>query len=406
MTALSSSRKRALVVGLGVSGIATAIGLRRIGWEPVIVERAPGRRSGGYFVGLFGAGQAAARRLGILDALPDRSPPGGITYTVDRAGVRRPGVGFGDLPVSPRTMLRGDVERAAFAALPHDVEIRYATTPTHIEQDASGAEVTLEHDGGSVTERYDLVVGADGLRSTVRRLVFGPHDSYLHRLGYMIAATMLPGPVGGLSPHEGASLLEPGRAMWVFPFADHPPTVLFSYRTDDVDAEFTGRPAERVRAAYGPQPTGRLLGEALDALDAADEFLFDSVEQPRMDAWSHGRVVLVGDSAWSPSLYAAMGISAGLAGADLLAGMLHRHPGDIRGALRAWETQLRPHMTYYQADGVEQRYFFTPDNQRQVALRPLMGHSLRLPVIGNALRSLRSGSKSIRERERDIAHAG
>ncbi|MET7464025.1 hypothetical protein [Nonomuraea sp. NPDC005501] len=216
----------------------------------------------------------------------------------------------------------------------------------------------------------------------------------------MIAATMLPGPVGGLSPHEGASLLEPGRAMWVFPFADHPPTVLFSYRTDDVDAEFTGRPAERVRAAYGPQPTGRRLGEALDTLDSADEFLFDSVEQPRMDAWSHGRVVLVGDSAWCPSLYAAMGISAGLAG------MLHRHPGDIRGALRAWEAQLRPHMTYYQADGVEQGYFFTPDNQRQVTLRPLMGHSLRLPVIGNALRSLRSGSRSIRERERDIAHAG
>ncbi|MGW0808136.1 FAD-dependent monooxygenase [Nonomuraea sp. NPDC002799] len=404
MTSSRSRRRRALVVGLGVSGIATAIGLRRIGWDPVIVERAPGRRSGGYFVVLFGAGQAAARRLGILDAIPDRSPPGGITYTVDRAGVRRPGLGFGDLPVSPRTMLRGDVERAAFAALPYDVEIRYATTPTHIEQDASGVEVTLEHDGASVTERFDLVVGADGLRSTVRRLAFGPHDRYLHRLGYMIAAAMLPGPVGGLAAHEGASLLEPGRAMWIFPFADHPPTVLFSYRADDVDAEFTGRPAERVRAAYGPQPTGRLLGEALDALDA-DAFLFDSVEQPRMDAWSHGRVVLVGDSAWSPSLYAAMGISAALAGADLLAGMLHRHPGDIHGALHAWEAQLRPHMTYYQDNGVEQRYFVTPGNQRQVALRPVLARSLQLPVIGHALRSLRSNSRSIRERELDIAHA-
>ncbi|MFF0575556.1 FAD-dependent monooxygenase [Streptosporangium saharense] len=406
MILLSSGRRRALVVGLGVSGIATAIGLRRIGWDPVIVERAPGRRSGGYFVVLFGAGQAAARRLGILDAIPDRSPPGGVTYTVDRAGVRKPGLGFGDLPVSPRMMTRGDVERAAFAALPHDVEIRYATTPTRIEQDASGVEVTLEHDGTSVTERFDLVVGTDGLRSTVRRLVFGPHDRYLHRLGYMIAAMTLPGPVGGLSPHEGASLLEPGRAMWVFPFTDHPPTVLFSYRTDDVDVEFTGRPAEQVRAAYGPQPTGLLLGEALEALDGADEFLFDSVEQPRMDAWSRGRVVLVGDSAWCPSLYAAMGISAALTGADLLASMLCRHPGDIRGALRAWETQLRPHMTYYQANGVEQRYFVTPGNQRQIALRPVMARSLRLPVIGNALRFLRSGSRSIRARELDIAHAG
>ncbi|NUP01146.1 MAG: FAD-dependent oxidoreductase [Nonomuraea sp.] len=395
-----------MIVGLGVSGIATAIGLRRAGWDPVIVERAPGRRSGGYFVVLFGAGQAAARRLGILDALPDRSPPGGVTYTVDRAGVRRPGLGFGDLPTSPRTMLRGDVERAAFAALRHDVEIRYATTPTHIEQDASGVDVTLEHGGASVTERFDLVVGADGLRSTVRSLVFGPHDRFLHRLGYMIAATVLPGPIGGLSSHEGASLFEPGRAMWVFPFADHPPTVLFSYRADDVDAQLTGRPAERVRAAYGPRPPGRLLGEALDALDSAGEFLFDAVEQPRMDTWSHGRVVLVGDSAWCPSLYAAMGVSAGLAGADLLATMLHRHPDDLPTALRTWEARLRPHMSYYQADGVQQRYFFTPGTRRQIALRPVMARGLRLPLIGDALRSLRGTGKSIRERERDIARTG
>ncbi|WP_211267308.1 FAD-dependent monooxygenase [Nonomuraea candida] len=208
MTSLSS-RRRALVVGLGISGIATAIGLRRAGWEPVIMERAPGRRPGGYFVVLFGAGRAAARRLGILDALPDRSPPGAITYTVDRAGTRRPGLGFGDLPVPPRAMLRGDVERAAFAALPPDVEIRYATTPTRVEQDAAGVEVTLDQGGDSVTERFDLVVGADGLRSTVRRLVFGPDGRYLHRLGYMIAATALPGPVGGLAPHEGASPATP-----------------------------------------------------------------------------------------------------------------------------------------------------------------------------------------------------
>jgi hypothetical protein len=63
-------------------------------------------------------------------------------------------------------------------------------------------------------------------------------------------------------------------------------------------------------------------------------------------------------------------------------------------------------MTCCQANGVEQRYFVTPGNQRQIALRPLTARSLRLPVVGNALRSLRSNAKSIRERERDIAHAG
>lgn len=73
--------------------------------------------------------------------------------------------------------MRGDVEAAGFAALPSDVEIRYSTVPTRIEQDTDEVNVTLADTAGgtSATERFDLVVGADGLRSTVRRLVFGPH---------------------------------------------------------------------------------------------------------------------------------------------------------------------------------------------------------------------------------------
>ncbi|MFY1637096.1 hypothetical protein ACN27F_28110 [Solwaraspora sp. WMMB335] len=81
-----SRRNRALIVGLGISGIATAVRLHAIGWEPVIVERSTGRRTGGYFIGVFGAGQAAARRLGILDAIPDRSPANSADYAVARNG--------------------------------------------------------------------------------------------------------------------------------------------------------------------------------------------------------------------------------------------------------------------------------------------------------------------------------
>ncbi|RKT53641.1 FAD-dependent monooxygenase [Saccharothrix australiensis] len=399
----ATNRKRCLVVGLGISGLATAIRLRRIGWEPVIVERAPDRRPGGYFVALFGAGLAAARRLGFDHAIPDRSVPGGRTFTVTRDGDREPGLGFSDLAGDRRMMLRGDVESAAFDALPADVEIRYATWPTRIEQDGSGVDVTLEHGGVARTERFFLVVGADGLRSTVRRLVFGPHERHLHRLGYMTAALALPGPLGGAPPRDGISLFEPGRALWLFPFVDRPHSLLFSYRTDDVDGQFTGRPADRVRAAFGPEPAGPLLGRALDELDDADSFLFDTVEQARMAAWSSGRVVLVGDSAWCVGLYAGMGVSAALAGADLLGTALDRHAGDVPGALRSWESRLRPFITGYQRTGVRGRLFFTPDNQRQIALRSITARGTRLPVIGDALRSLRSRSRVNRERDFDIA---
>lgn len=400
----ANTRKRCLVVGLGISGLATAIRLHRIGWEPVIVERAPDRRSGGYFVILFGAGRAAARRLGFDHSVPDRSVPNGRTYIASRTGDRKPGMGFGDLPGERRLMLRGDVEAAAFEALPRDVEIRFSTQPTRIAQDESGVDVTLDHNGTLTTERFDLVVGADGLRSTVRQLVFGPHEKHLHRLGYMIAAFALPDPLDGISPRDGICLFEPGRSMWLFAFDDRPQSLLFSYRTNDVDNQFTGRPADRVRAAFGPGPAGPLLGPALDALDNTDSFLYDTVEQTRMGSWSRGRVVLVGDSAWCVSLYAGMGVSAGLAGADLLGTMLQRHPGDIPVALRSWEAQLRPHLTNYQEIGVNERSFFTPDSQWRIALRPIVARGLRLPLLGGALRSLRANSKSFRDRDFDIAH--
>ncbi len=370
-------RGRVLVVGMGISGIATAARLRRAGWTPVIIERAAGRRAGGYFVALFGAGQTAARRLGLLDHLHDRTTTQ-PAVTIDRTGRKRPGMSYADVPSKPWMMLRGDVEQAAFATLPQDVEVRYSTVPTAIEQDADGVEVTLLNTaaGTATTERFDLVVGADGLRSTVRSLVFGPHEQYLKRLGYMIAAFEYPGTPPGLEPGEGATLLEPDRSMWVFAFADHYPTILLSYRTDDVDAEFTRSPAQSVRAAFGPQAPGSTLGATLDALDDSDAVLFDSVEQVRLDTWHRGRVVLVGDSAWCVTLYAGMGVSSGLAGADLLGAMLERHPDDLGTALVEWERALRPYITHYQDGAPEDRKIFVVDNRTQLLARRV------LPILG------------------------
>lgn len=351
-------------------------------------------------LGLFAQGLTVR-----LNRIPSRSH----THLIDRAGNREPGLGFQDIPGGPWMMLRGDVERAAFDSLPEDTEVRFATTPTAIVQDADGASVTLKNTltGELTTQRFDLVVGADGIRSTVRQLAWGPNENYLDRLGFMICAFELPAPQPGLQQQEGAILSEQGRAFWVFPFADHAPTVLFSYKVDDVDAEKArarqAGVAQRLREVYGPESLGDLMETAIRHLEQTDEFLFDSVEQVRVDRWHGDRVVLLGDAAWCPTLYSGMGATSGLAGADALGIMLARHPGDVEGALVAWERQLCPAIDVFQRSALLMRSLFvqtTPDEQRrQVRSIGLRRFMMKIPM----LTTLMTRSKHFRLRNGDLA---
>lgn len=405
MSTESARPQRALVVGLGVAGIASALRLSRLGWDVLVLEKAPERRRGGYFVALFGAGISAAERLGIADQIPDRTAYTATSHTVERNGRRGLGLKYSDLPGRSRMMVRGDIEDAAFNALPDTVEVRYSATPVAVRQDDGGVDVDILDKASDtiVTERFDLVIGADGLRSTVRKLAFAPENE-LHRLNYMIAAYSLDEAVPGFAQEDGIVMHEDGRSAWVFAFADRPPTVLLSYRTDDVDAEFTRTPIESVRRAYGPENTGETLGWLIDQFEKAPEYLFDSAEQVHLDKWHDGRVVLVGDAAWCLTLYSGMGVSTGLAGADLIGTMLERNGGDVKKALAAWEAHLRPFIAFHVKTGINQRAFFTPGNMFERYMQKALLKLARMPVAGKLLYNLKKNSKDSLMKGMDIAH--
>ncbi|WP_328921683.1 FAD-dependent monooxygenase [Streptomyces griseoaurantiacus] len=368
--------KRALVVGLGIAGMSAAIGLRRAGWTPVIVERAPERRTGGYFVGLFPEGRQAAVDLGIADHLHTRNPEqaaGTNAWSVDRRGRRRPALGFLDQPGEPAAVLRGDIEAALWQSIT-GVEVRFGTTPVEIAEGADGVRVLLEDAGTGkrYSEDFDLVVGADGMRSSVRRMVFGPHEDHLTTWNAMICAFQLKEQVPTYEASDSVIIARAKRAVWVFGLADHAPTALLTYRTKDVQKQFGGSRVERLRAVFSGMDDDPVVRHVLDSLEEAPDHLFDSVHQVRMPRWSAGRVVLVGDAAWCMNLYSGMGATSSLRGGAALGAALREHPDDLAAALEAWETGLRPFITKHQRTARLKQQMFVPSSRRAEALRSVL----------------------------------
>ncbi|MEV5866661.1 FAD-dependent monooxygenase [Streptomyces tendae] len=370
-------QKRALVVGLGIAGMSATIGLRRAGWTPVIVERAPERRTGGYFVGLFPEGRQAAIDLGIAERLHTRNPKradgGGNAWSVNRRGRRRPALGFLDQPGEPAAVLRGDIEAALWQSTT-DVEVRFGTTPVEITEGADGARVLLEDAGTAKRYREDfaLVVGADGMRSSVRRIVFGPHEDHLTTWNAMICAFQLKEQVPTYEASDSIIVARAKRAVWVFGLADHAPTALLTYRTKDFREQFSGSRDERLRAVYSGMDDDPVVRHVLDSLDEAPDHVFDSVHQVRMPRWSRGRVVLVGDAAWCMNLYSGMGATSSLRGGAALGAALREHPDDLAAALDAWETGLRPFITKHQRTARLKQQMFVPSSRRAAVLRSVL----------------------------------
>ncbi|MEU0156802.1 FAD-dependent monooxygenase [Micromonospora fulviviridis] len=368
-------RKRALVVGLGIAGMSAAIGLRRAGWTPVIVERAPERRTGGYFVGLFPEGRRAAVDLGIAGHLHTRNPEraaGADSWSVDRRGRRRPALGFLDQPGEPAAVLRGDIEAALWQRIA-GVEVRFGTTPVEITEGTGGVRVLLENagTGKQYRESFDLVVGADGMRSSVRRIVFGPDEDYLTMWNAMICAFQLKEQVPSYEASDSIIIARAKRAVCVFGLADHAPTALLTYRTSDIQEQFSGSRVQRLRSVFSgmDDPVAR---HVLDSLEEAPEHLFDSVHQVKMPRWSTGRVVLVGDAAWCMNLYSGMGATSSLRGGAALGAALQEHPEDLDAALDAWEAGLRPFITRHQRTARLKQQMFVPSSRRAEALRSVL----------------------------------
>ncbi|MCW8378678.1 FAD-dependent monooxygenase [Streptomyces justiciae] len=370
--------RRAVIVGSGISGLAAALTLHRAGWQTLIVERAPERRTGGYWVRFSGPGYAAADRLGILDALPKRAASGARLFEMGPSGRIRPGF---PIPESAegtplRILLRSDLERVLYDAVSDLVEIRYGVGPAAISQDRH--EVTVMMTDGSV-ERADLLIGADGIHSTVRSLVYGPEDLYRKDFDHAVAACIFDRELPGVSGGDALIATAPGRSAWINTYVGHPPVAFLLYRTPWPAAEVRRDPAEALREAFSGFG-GTVMPTMLDAMERSESVVFDQVSQIHINRWSQGRVVLLGDAAWCMSLYSGQGAGMGIAGAEALSRALDEH-GQVSAALGAWERELRPVIARFQKQAHVMQHLFMPVNRVGYVARRTAMRVVSIPAV-------------------------
>ena len=332
-----------LISGASVAGPVLAYWLHRYGFEPTIVERTPAMRHGlgGHAVDLFGPATEVARRMGRWDELV-----GARTrlesLTIERFGKRpvhvdlhRLYAGISDNHVE---ILRGELTKILYAATRGTTEYIFGDSITALHDDGSGVDVTFE---SGDERRFDLVIGADGMHSNVRRLAFGPEESMRRPLGGYLAVYSMP-PVFGL-----------GNNMLGHLSVDKLLGAYGVHQTGQERATFLFRTAQELRYDYRDKEEQKALlvkefrdygwkaAQLLEHIDAADDFYFDSIAQITLDSWQRGRIGMVGDAGFCPAPAVGGGTSLAVVTAYVLAGELAAARADLPSGLRNYEKAVR-----------------------------------------------------------------
>jgi 2-polyprenyl-6-methoxyphenol hydroxylase-like FAD-dependent oxidoreductase len=373
--------KTVLISGVGISGPTLAFWLKAAGFEPTLIERAPALRAGGYVIDFWGLGYDIAERMGLANDIERIGYHMREMRIVNDRSERVAGFGtkvFRDLTGGHFVTLgRSDLSQLLFEKIKGTTEVIFGNEIVGLQERTDCVQVQFKQSG---KRRFDLVIGADGLHSNVRRLVFGPQDQFEKRLGYLVAAFE----IQGYRPRDEDVYViygEPGRMLGRFALRGDRTLFLFVFsEVDPLPAmlDLTAQKAIlRKRFGDGQWECPRILAE----LDRTHDLYFDRVSQIKMGRWSKGRVALVGDAAFCVSLMAGQGSALAMTAAYVLAGELAETRGSHEDAFSKYEELLRPYIGSKQQGAERFAAAFAPKTEWGLFLRNQVIKAFAIPGL-------------------------
>lgn len=377
--------KKILVVGASIAGPALCYWLKRFGFSPTLIEKNPTIRKGGFAIDIRGIAIDLAKEMGIYNTVCDQRTKIVRGLYVDANGNalhEELGEQFGLREGEDVEIVRGHLVNILMQLIP-DVPCCFNQEIHALIQHYDFVEVVFK-DGKK--ERYDIVIGADGLHSSVRRIVFDKKEYTLKNLGSYICVFGIP----NYLHLNHCDVLYEANQKSIHMSSDEDPTYAragFMFRSDHVFKDIRDEKEQKNFLKNTFLDMGWESNKLLQMMETTDDFYFDSITQVRMKSWTKGRVGLVGDAGYCASPLSGQGTSLALVGAYILAGELSVARKNYQVAFSNYNKYMRPFVDANQrlGDWVSKTYLVPGESSKEIAEKRTSEVIRRLQKAANAI---------------------
>lgn len=334
------TNKKILISGGGIAGCTLSYFLKRHGFNPVIVEAAPEFKHIGYLLALNQQiGQKVAKKMGILEELKKFELPLGKNVFYDMSGILIKQYEL-DYETYDRmhglNINRADLHSVLYDKVKNDVDFHFGQQITSINQSDEGVGVTFSN---GKKEKFDLLIGADGMHSKTRELVFG--TSFEKYLGQAYFAFTVPNRTNVQVAENNQLVSIRGKDFMISYHVNQQKDIgCYTFHSDS-DLKIIEPKQRRAYMLEKYAPYDTKLKNILESMTDDDFIFHDGFTQIIMPSWSKGGVCLIGDAAHCPTPASGVGGTMAMAGAYILAKKLSE-TDDYQAAFMAYESYLRP----------------------------------------------------------------